>query len=152
MNGYNVPDNDSIIRDWLLYAGNDYNSAYSLMYITEIRPVPYNTICHLCHQSSELAVKALVHSLGARGGVPKSHDIRMLFGQIANIMRDEYGIAIPDEMISCASYLVNISSDSRYPNPAGINIDRDKAEKSLIYAKKIIDWVKEQIIIIKNNG
>ena len=82
---------------WIEYAENDYKLARFILY-GEYSPKPYNTICNLCQQSAEKAVKALILSFGMTNGLPRSHDIRFLLNQITNILRSEKNIIITDEI------------------------------------------------------
>lgn len=136
-------ENSYEVIKWMEYAENDYNLARFILY-GEYSPKPYNTICNLCQQSAEKAVKALILSFGMTNGLPRSHDIRFLLNQITNILKSEKNIIITDEINLIAATLSEYAVETRYPTDDEIT-DGEAAlcvsynEKMLLWAKNIIE-------------
>ncbi len=98
--------NERIIewKEWLRFAQMDYDCALYLSTMP-LHPRPYEIICYHCQQTAEKAVKAVIVSLGAQGGLPKIHSISFLMNQIKDQLKDVNGITIEDSLFDAADLL-----------------------------------------------
>ena len=58
--------------EWLDFAYMDLSAAEHLL---TMRPLPVEIICYHCQQAVEKAIKAIIISYGAQGGMPKKHNL-----------------------------------------------------------------------------
>lgn len=129
-------------KKWLEYAEGDYAVAHHLnegFY----HPRKLEIICYHCSQAAEKAVKAVFVELGNPGGLPHKHDIGFILNQMKNVIRDEKGIIITEEMLDMADGLSDYTVDIRYPNE--IYVDEYKARKALEDMDFFVKWAKEII-------
>lgn len=104
-------------------------------------PRKLEIICYHCSQAAEKAVKAVYVDLGSPGGMPQKHDIAFILNQMKNVLRQQKGMAISEEMLDMATELAEYSVDVRYPNE--IYIDEYKTKKAVEMMDFFIDWAHE---------
>ena len=126
-------------KEWLRFAQMDYDCALYLSTMP-LRPRPYEIICYHCQQTAEKAVKAVIVSMGAQGGLPKVHSISFLLNQIKDQLKDENGITIEEPLYDAADLLTPYGIVPRYPSEMEFN-DLE-TEDALNNAKTILDWAK----------
>ena len=73
----------------------------------------------------------------------KVHDIDVQLRQIKNIVKDDKGIIVTDELLDIASDLSVYASEPRYPNE--IRADAADVIKTRKYCVTIMEWVKKAI-------
>ena len=123
---------EELIEQWMSFAAQDFNVAkhlYECYY-----PRPLEIICYHCQQAAEKAIKAVIISQGAPGGVPKSHDLVFLLNQIKNLVNVE---SIYQEAQALTPYGVT----ARYPGE--MDLEDRNAELAVRYAEAILTWSKE---------
>ncbi len=116
---------------WLEMAKTDLGVAKHL-YET-YHPQPLEVICYHCQQSAEKAIKALIISKGAPGGMPKLHDLSFLLNQVKRL------VSIDEHIYDCADALTPYGVSVRYPNE--LFIEKRHAEKAIQMADTILSWV-----------
>lgn len=126
-------------KEWLRFAQMDYDCALYLSTMP-LYPKPYEIICYHCQQTAEKAVKAVIVSLGAQGGMPKVHSISFLINQIKDQLKDKAGTTVEDSLYDAADLLTPYGIVPRYPSEMEFN-DRE-TEDALNNAKTILDWAK----------
>ena len=127
---------------WLEYAKLDYDAAVVLK-TAPMHPRPLNIICYHCQQAAEKAAKALVVYYGSPGGMAKKHDVSFQLNQIKNILKNDKGIVIPEDIYFKAVNISVYASEPRYPNE--MLVSEENVEMALYDSKAIMDWVKEVI-------
>jgi HEPN domain-containing protein len=100
-------------------------------------PKPIEIICYHCQQSAEKAVKALIVSYGAEGGMPKLHDISFLLDQIKK------KVSIEEKYYDYADTLTPYGVSIRYPNE--LFLEERHAKEAIRFADEILTWVKSNI-------
>jgi HEPN domain-containing protein len=100
-------------------------------------PKPIEIICYHCQQSAEKAVKALIVSYGAEGGMPKLHDISFLLDQIKK------KVPIEEKYYDYADTLTPYGVSIRYPNE--LFLEERHAKEAIRFADEILTWVKSNI-------
>ena len=127
---------------WLSYAKDDFDVAE---YVNNgpFHPKPYNIICYHYQQAAEKAAKALVVYYKRPGGMAKKHDVDFQLNQIKNIIKDDKGIAISEDLMNMASDISIYASEPRYPNE--VPSDESDVVKARKYCITIMDWVKKVI-------
>lgn len=138
----NMINSEDEYKAWLTFAQSDYDSA---MYLKEapIHPKPFNIICYHFQQAAEKAAKALIVYYKSPGGMAKVHDVDFQLNQIKNILKNDKGITVSEELLEMASDISIYASEPRYPNELPVDeTDVLKAEK---YSKAIMEWVKAAI-------
>ncbi len=151
-NGENIKDNENMpadtderndeYKDWLTFSQTDFECAKYLNG-APFYPRPLNVICYHCQQAAEKAVKALIVYFGCRGGVPKVHDISFLLCQLKNIVYDQKGIEIDDELLMMANSLSKYGVAPRYPNE--LEVEEYHVKKALKDCEYILKWVNDVI-------
>ena len=116
---------------WINLAELDYGVAEHL-YQTYY-PKPYEIICYHCQQSAEKAIKAVIVADGAKGGMPKLHDLSFLLNQIKNVVK------IEEKYYDYADALTPYGVSIRYPNE--LFLEEKHAKEALRMSKEILDWV-----------
>ena len=76
-----------------------------------MHPRPMNIICYHCQQAAEKAAKALVVYYGSPGGMAKNHSVEFQFNQIKNILKQDKGIDVPEEIIIKSAEISMYASD-----------------------------------------
>lgn len=75
---------DNTVQEWLKTAETDLGVAQHLF--EHYHPKPIEIVCYHCQQSAEKAIKAVIISYGAPGGMPKLHDLSFLLNQVKNLV------------------------------------------------------------------
>ena len=142
----NEEENEKLLAEeslqWMRFAQNDFNLVQHIYY-GDYYPKPLEIICYHCSQAVEKGIKALIVHLGSRGGVPKVHDIQFLLTQIRNILKDEKGIEITDEMYDWGAELTKYSVVVRYPNE--LYVDENATKKAVEHTEAFFSWIKEAL-------
>ena len=73
----------------------------------------------------------------------KNHDVDFQMNQIKNILKEDKGISIPENIILKAAEISMYATEARYPNE--LPIDEKDVSKALQDSKEIMDWVKNVI-------
>lgn len=126
------------------YAKEDYNLVQHL-YRGDYNPKPLEIICYHCEQATEKAIKALIVDLGKQGGLPQKHDIDFLLGQIKNILVNDRGISITEEMRDWAEKMSVFAVNVRYPNE--MQIDDYKTKWAVEKMEFFYKWVTNALEI-----
>ena len=137
-----VVDPEDEYRMWLSYAEDDFRAAEYLN-SGPFHPKLYNIICYHYQQAAEKAAKGLIVYYKRPGGMAKVHDIDFQIRQIKNIVKDDKGIFVTDELLDIASDLSTYASEPRYPNE--IPADAADVIKTRKYCVTIMEWVKKAI-------
>ena len=137
-----ITDQENEYRLWLTYAKMDYDCA-AYLNKAPMHPRPLNIICYHCQQAAEKAAKALVVYYGSQGGMAKNHDVDFQLNQVKNLLRNDKGMAIPDEILTKAAEISMYASEPRYPSE--LYVDERNAEEALRDSKAIMDWVASAI-------
>lgn len=137
-----IMDQENEYKAWLVYSKMDYNCA---VYLNEapMYPRPLNIICYHCQQAAEKAAKALIVYYGSPGGMAKKHSVEFQFNQIKNILKQDKGIDVPEEIITKSAEISMFASEPRYPNE--LMVDEQDVNRALRDSKMIMDWVIEVI-------
>lgn len=130
------------VADWMKYAKEDYDLVQHL-FRGAYYPKPLEIICYHCEQATEKAIKALIVDLGKQGGLPQRHDIEFLLSQIKNILQNERGISITDEMRDWAEKMSDFAVNVRYPNE--MQIDEHKTEWAVAKMEFFYKWVSDAL-------
>lgn len=123
------------IKSWLRLAETDLSVAQHLF--QSYYPQPYEIICYHCQQSAEKAIKAIIIANGAKGGLPKLHDLSFLLNQIKNAVK------IDEKYYDYADTLTPYGVAVRYPNE--LCLEKRHAKEALQIAGEILDWAKDVI-------
>ena len=126
---------DDLLRRWITMSKQDYEVAKHLY--ENFYPKPLETICYHSQQSAEKAIKTVILSLGAEGGLPRKHDLTFLLNQIKN------QVDIDDSVLSAADRLNAYSVNVRYPDE--MFLEKEDAENALKYAEEILAWAEKHI-------
>ena len=120
---------------WLEFAKTDLGVAEHLY--SQYYPRPLEIICYHCQQAAEKAIKAVIWSYGAQGGMPKKHNLSFLLQQMCNM------VVVEEKYYDYADVLTPYGIAVRYPNELFLE-DRN-AEDAIYYAREIVQWA-EQVI------
>lgn len=120
---------------WMKLAEMDYGVAEHLF--KTYYPKPYEIICYHCQQAAEKAIKSIIMSGGAKGGLPKLHDLSFLLNQIKNTVK------IEEKYYDYADALTPYGVSIRYPNE--LFLEERHAQKALEMAREILTWAKENV-------
>ena len=120
---------------WIEFAKTDLGVAKHLN--EQYYPKPLEIICYHCQQAAEKAIKGVIIAYGAKGGMPKNHNLSFLLDQIKNTAD------IPEEYYDYADALTPYGIAVRYPNE--LSIEEHHVRDALIYAQTIVDWAEEII-------
>lgn len=120
---------------WMKLAEMDYGVAEHLF--KTYYPKPYEIICYHCQQAAEKAIKAIIMSGGAKGGLPKLHDLSFLLNQIKNTVK------IEEKYYDYADALTPYGVSIRYPNE--LFLEESHAQKALEMARELLTWAKENV-------
>lgn len=123
------------ILQWIKLAEMDYGVAEHL-YQTYY-PKPFEIICYHCQQSAEKAIKAVIVADGAKGGMPKLHDLSFLLNQIKNVIK------IDEKYYDYADALTPYGVSIRYPNE--LFLQERHAKDALRMSKEILEWVHQLV-------
>jgi len=123
------------VKNWLRLAETDLSVAQHLF--QAYHPQPYEIICYHCQQSAEKAIKAVIIANGAKGGLPKLHDLSFLLNQIKNAVK------IEEKYYDYADTLTPYGVSVRYPNELGL--EERHAKEALQISKEMLDWAKSII-------
>lgn len=123
---------DNAYREWLALAETDLGVARHL-YET-YRPQPLEIICYHCQQAAEKAIKAVIVACGARGGMPKLHDLSFLLGQLKNM------VEIDERYYDYADALTPYGVAVRYPSE--LQLEERHAKTALEYTAALLEWTK----------
>lgn len=123
------------VSQWVEMAQTDLRVARHLF--DTCYPMPYEVICYHCQQSAEKAIKALIISKGAPGGMPKLHDLSFLLNQIKKL------VDVEDRIYDYADALTPYGISVRYPNE--LFLEKRHAEKAIQMADEILAWVKDKL-------
>ena len=126
-------ENENMI--WLAVAKTDLGVARHLN--ESYYPKPLEIICYHCQQAAEKAIKALIVSYGAQGGMPKKHNLSFLLMQIKNM------VDIPEKYYDYTDALTPYGVAVRYPNE--LDLDERHVKDALQYASEIVEWVERMI-------
>ena len=137
-----VIDPEEEHRTWLSYAEDDFRAAEYLNN-GSFHPKLYNIICYHYQQAAEKAAKGLIVYYKRPGGMAKVHDIDFQLRQIKNIVKDDKGVIVTDELLDIASDLSTYASELRYPNETPA--DESDVIKTRKYCATIMEWVKKAI-------
>ena len=127
----------NLVAEWIKFSDTDLKTAkhlYNNMY-----PAPLETICYLCQQSAEKALKAFLIYSGMKP--PKTHDLILLRSECEKT--DESFNEIADNCVNLNDY----SSQPRYPME--IEITNEDTILALQDSAKINEIVKEKINLDK---
>lgn len=99
---------------------------------------PPNTVCFHSQQYIEKLVKEKMAQ--KKIPVPKNHNITVLL----NILHEDTGVFVPDDITFAAATLESLYLISRYPDDDGETIDLtvEAAEQAYEYAMIIADWLE----------
>ncbi len=124
---------DNTVLEWLKTSETDLGVAQHLF--ENYHPKPLEIVCYHCQQSAEKAIKAVIISYGAPGGMPKLHDLSFLLNQVKNLVR------VDDQLYDYADTLTPYGVSVRYPNE--FFLEERHAVAALAYAAEILKWAKE---------
>ena len=97
----------------------------------------YWIVCFEAQQAAELYLKALHLALTALQ--PYTHDLVELLESLKDA-----GLEPPEELYTYADALTPHYTMARYPGRKPVRYDRGLSERCLRYARRIIEWVKEE--------
>ena len=120
---------------WINLAKMDYGVADHL-YQTYY-PKPYEIICYHCQQAAEKAIKAVIVADGAKGGMPKLHDLSFLLNQIKNV------VTVEEKYYDYADALTPYGVSVRYPNE--LFLEEKHAKEALRMSKEILEWAHQLV-------
>lgn len=123
------------VNNWIEYANTDIGIAKHLL--KTYHPKPLEIVCYHSQQAAEKAIKALIISRGAQGGMPKKHNLSFLLEQIKNLLD------IPEEYYDFADTLTPYGVSARYPNELFLEVK--DAEEAIMCAEKILAWVTQLV-------
>ena len=123
---------DNTVQEWLKTAETDLGVAQHLF--EHYHPKPIEVVCYHCQQSAEKAIKAVIISYGAPGGMPKLHDLSFLLNQVKNL------VCVDDSLYDYADTLTPYGVSVRYPNE--LFLEERHAVAALAYAAEILCWAK----------
>jgi len=126
---------DQETYQWIKLAGMDYGVAEHLYHT--YYPKPYEIICYHCQQSAEKAIKAVIMADGAKGGMPKLHDLSFLLNQIKNVVKVE------EKYYDYADALTPYGVSIRYPNE--LFLEEKHAKEALRMSKEILEWAYQLV-------
>ncbi|MHC1586535.1 MAG: HEPN domain-containing protein [Candidatus Hecatellaceae archaeon] len=120
-------------RDWLAEALDDLSAAEILL-----REGKYGKACFFSHQASEKATKALMIYKFKR------------YDEIHSVAELLRRIQAPGELVEIGEQLDRYYIPTRYPNawpsgPPHTHYRRDEAEKAVEAARRIIQYVQDQL-------
>ena len=125
---------EELIEQWLSFAAQDFDVAKHLY--DHYYPRPLEIICYHCQQAAEKAIKAVILSCGAPGGLPKSHDLVFLLNQVKNQVNVE-------NIYPAAQILTPYGVMTRYPGE--MDVEEHNARRAVDYAGIILDWARENV-------
>ena len=126
---------DQETENWLALAETDLGVAQHLF--QTYYPKPYEIICYHCQQAAEKAIKAVIIANGAKGGLPKIHDLSFLLNQLKNM------VEIDDKYYDYADTLTPYGVAVRYPNELGL--EERHAKEALRITSEILAWAQSII-------
>ena len=123
------------VMQWLDFANTDLNVAKHLD--NSFFPKPLEIICYHCQQAAEKAIKALIISRGAAGGMPQKHDLSFLLGQLRNTLD------IPDRYYDIADSLTPYGVRVRYPGE--MEVTEKNAADAIRASESLLLWIKSNM-------
>jgi len=101
----------------------------------------YNWACFSAEQGAQLALKALLHGVGA---APWGHDLEQLGARAL-----EQGLVLPEEIADALRRLGRLYIPARYPDAhaagdAASHFAASDAESAIRDARDVLDWVDAQ--------
>ena len=128
---------------WLKQAEHNFKSAKS-----DADEGDYDWACFKTQQASEIAIKALIVSLGK---IVKGHSTFDLLKTL-----ETFGISILEELLKCARKLDKFYIPTRYPDAIGLgspfeNFDSEDFEVAVKCSESILSFVKREFENAKNN-
>jgi HEPN domain-containing protein len=121
---------------WIDFSKNDLAVASHLNEV--FRPMPMNTICWLCQQSVEKALKAILAYHDVK--IPKTHDIGLILKSTEKL---EPGVSLDSKI---ADKITIFAVESRYPDNV-FDFTNEDVELGLKYAERILCQVKQALNI-----
>lgn len=118
--------------EWVEIAEQNLNSA---IFLKSMIPMPVEIICYHCQQSAEKFLKAFLVKKEIK--IFRTHDLTILYSHCKSYDSDFTDIL--KECIELTEYSVNV----RYPYHIELKIE--DAEKAVLSAKKIRDFILERI-------
>jgi len=103
----------------------------------------YWIVCFEAQQAAELYLKGF--HLALTGLHPYTHDLVELLDSLKDL-----GIEPPEELYLYADALTPHYTMSRYPGRKPVTYNKGLAERCIKYAKKIVEWVKEEVSKIES--
>lgn len=125
---------------WLEFAKTDLGVAKHLD--GSYYPKPLEIICYHCQQAAEKAIKAVIISYGAQGGMPKKHNLSFLLEQVKNM------VDIPEKYYDYSDALTPYGIVVRYPSE--LCIEEKHVKDALRYASEIVEWAESVIDNVGN--
>jgi HEPN domain-containing protein len=123
----------SIVDEWLLIAFDDYDSA---KFLNDNKvPKPLEIICYHCQQSVEKSLKAFLCANDIK--IEKIHETGTLCQNCIDLDSD-----FSDYLERCDA-LAAYATHTRYP--VRIEIANTDADRALLVAKAVYDFVKQKI-------
>lgn len=91
--------------------------------------------CFEAHQAAELYLRSLIASV--TGFHPYTHDLVELVDAVRGI-----GLEAGEDVVTACEILTPHYTLSRYPGRRAIVYTKSRAERCLLFAKRVIEWVK----------
>lgn len=123
------------VQQWIEFAKTDIGVAKHLN--EQYYPKPLEIICYHCQQAVEKAIKAIIILCGAKGGLPKKHNLSFLLMQISNM------VDIPERYYDYSDELTPYGISVRYPNE--LHIEEHHVKNALQYADEIVCWAEKML-------
>lgn len=120
-------------RLWLDMAQTDFGVAKHLE--ANYYPKPLEIICYHCQQAVEKGIKALIVNYGAKGGMPKVHDLSFLLNQIKN------QVNVDEKYYDYADTLTPYGVVVRYPSE--LSLEEHHAQIAIQYAEEMLKWINQ---------
>ncbi len=98
----------------------------------------YWLACFNAHQAAEFHLKGLLVSL--TGIYPFSHDLVELLRAAESL-----DLSAPPEVLEAADALTPHYTMARYPGRTPGRYDRERAERCISYAERIVEWVEKAL-------
>ena len=122
--------NPDIVKEWLLFADMDFQTAKHLY--EHMHPRPLEIICYHCQQAIEKLLKGLLIANGIT--IERTHDLGMLAEKLQEFIEiDEKYLEMCDDL---TPYGVKI----RYPQE--LSIEEYHAQKALEETQILYTWLK----------
>ena len=123
-----------IVNEWLEIAYEDYDDTAQYLFDNKC-PKPLEIICYHCQQSAEKSLKAYICANDIE--ISKTHEVGLLCRQCSEL--DDSFSHFQEDCEDLELY----ATRTRYPGR--IEIENNDAEKSLMQALKLYEFVSEKI-------